>query len=220
MLDLIGRLLSLPYARDRRVALDECGRLTSASMTLSLHVPSASALPDRPAATVEEDAALADASRWLDAATLAHIRSFALGEERSFHVDSEKENLRLRFDDGATLDLEAQILGSYAPQDGSFRWSWANSGVRSTMAQAGSAARDHADARRFAALQAPTFHASFDESRRLAALAARLGGCDGVYRCATAEHVSFFVGYKTPELDRAAWFHGPDAEPAGEAAAM
>lgn len=176
--------------------------------------------PPRPAASEAELAALEDAGRWLDEATIAHIPAYALGEERSYDFDQAAGRLRLNHADEASIDFEAQIIASFDPGDGSFRWSWANPSVRSEMSAAAAVARDHPDTKDFPSFQEEVFGAPFDEARKLAALAARLGGFDGVYRCLSDGALTVFAGYKAPDIDRRAWF-GSDA-PSGdqEAAAI
>jgi hypothetical protein len=177
-------------------------------------------LPSRPAAGPAEQTALRDAERWLDAATLAHGVAFGLGEERFFEGDQGAGELKLVFEDDAELNLSIQILGSFRPQDGSFRWSWANSSIDRAMTSAVTTARDHPSVKEFTSFTTPTFTASFYESQQLVALAARLAGRAGVYRCITDRSLSMFVGYALPVLDRQAWFGSTAPTPQQEADAI
>lgn len=156
-------------------------------------------LPDRPTAGDAERTALAGAVAWLGAATLRDARALALGEERTFEVGQSEGRLTLCHADGARLDLSAQLLGTFSPHDRSFRWAWANPAVAAGVASAATAARDDAATAAFAAFRIPTFAARFDDALALAALAGRLGGCHGVYRCLTADHLTVFVGYAAPD---------------------
>jgi hypothetical protein len=176
-----------------------------------------SKLPPRPPASAGEKTALREAVRWLDAATLAHARAFGLGEERSFNADQDAGKVVLNFADGEVLELDMHLLGSFRPHDRSFRWAWANSSVQTPHKAI--AARDHASTKSFEAFKTPTFKVTFDEAQGLVAHAARLGGCDGVYRCITEEHLSVFVGYSTPKVPTG-WFKAPRATETQEAAAI
>ena len=153
-------------------------------------------LPDMPLPGVDDERAHASALRWLHDATLRDARAFALGEERRYVVDQGQGTLELRHAKGVKLALDVQLLGSFRPQDRSFHWAWANSGVAAETSRAARYARDARS--QDEAFATPTFHATFDQCTALAALAAWLGGCDGVYRAITAEHLTVFLGYQRP----------------------
>ena len=148
---------------------------------------------------------------------MAHARAFALGEERSFNADQQTNQLKLNFADGKSLELGMHLLASFRPHDRSFRWAWANTSVQAP--EKAIAARDHATTKTFQVFEVPTFHATFEESQELVALAGRLSGCDGVYRCVTNEHLSIFVGYTAPKVG-ADWFAPPRPSVAQEAEAI
>ena len=153
-------------------------------------------LPDMPPPSVDDKRAHASALRWLHDATLRDARAFALGEERRYVVDQDQGTLELRHARGVKLTLSVQLLGSFRPQDRSFRWAWANSGVAAETSRAARYARDARS--RDEAFATPTFHATFDQCTALVALAGQLGDCDGVYRAITAEHLTVFLGYQRP----------------------
>lgn len=157
-----------------------------------------SSLPKRPAEAPGEKSALDAAGKWLNAANLRDARAFALGEERTFEVNQDVGRLELIHADGGQVVLDIQILGSFRPQDRSLRWAWANSGVHESLTRAVCAARDHETTKAFPSLSTPTFEASFEDCARLVALAAKLGGCDGVYRCITENALTVYAGYQAP----------------------
>ena len=147
--------------------------------------------------TPAERDALADAARTIDAAALRHARELFLGEERSFTFDQDDAALALRHGDGSTFQLSGEIIGSFRPQDRSFRWAWANTGIDPANARAAASARDTLDGADN--YRRPSFHATYDQSKALAARCAVLAGLDGLYRAVTDNSVSVFVGYRLPE---------------------
>lgn len=175
--------------------------------------------PKRPDPTPEERRLLQSAAQWLDAATLAHARAFALGEERTYDADQDEGLLRFLFPDGRELPAQFQILASFQPANRSFRWSWANASVAPTMSDASRRARDHVEVAGVASFHAKGFETSFDDAQNLAAAAARLAGCDGAYRCIADRSLSIFAGFTapTPPTD---WFRAPRPAPDFEAAAI
>jgi hypothetical protein len=168
--------------------------------------------PPRPPFAEQEDAMLASAREWLDAATRTHARALALGEERTYHVDQDAGRLTLLHADGFKLEFaDVQILASFKPEDGSLRWSWANSSVDPRRSEAARAARDQAATSSFASLREPTFKVKFEDCVGLVALAARLSEQDGVYRCLVDGSLSVFVAYKLAHTTP-----GPSSHPALE----
>ena len=208
MNEFLKRLLDSPFLRRSRVVRDERGRVSKVTATLAAGAGGASgdersgdddaddALPRRPEPDAGERAPMRDAARWLDDAALRDARALALGEERSYGFDQDTGALSLRHADGAILVLPGQILGSFRPQDRSFRWAWANPNVAPAMVRAALTARERMAS---AAFQTPTFRTSYSDGKALAALAARLDGCRGAYRAVTDDHLSVFVGYGEPD---------------------
>lgn len=153
----------------------------------------------RPTASPEEQRLLADAGAWLTRQSIAHARAFSLGEERRYEFDQDTGELTLVFADAACLKLQGQILTSFQPGNRSLRWAWANRHVDAGVNRAANAAKAHADVAAFRSFQTPIFEVQFEDACRLAALAARLSGCAGVYRCITDDSLTVFVGYATPK---------------------
>lgn len=222
---MLRRLLTSPFLRHARVERDARGRVSAVRATLEAGEGAdggGGGPPERPLPEGDERALLADAARWLDAAALRDARAFALGEERAYAFDQETGALTLRHADGTSLALPGRILGSFRPQDGSFRWAWANPGVAPGAARAALAVRDRMAA---ASFHTPSFRTSYAESRSLAALAARLGGCDGAYRAVTTGQLSMFIGYtrpstRPPPVAPSPEATGPVTEPEALAEAM
>lgn len=152
----------------------------------------------RPTASAEEQRLLADAGGWLTRQCIAHARAFSLGEERRYEFDQDTGELTLVFADEARLPLQGQILASFQPRNRSLRWAWANSHVDAGVNRAANAAKTHADVASFASFRTAMFEATFEDACRIAALAARLSGCAGVYRCITDDSLTVFVGYAVP----------------------
>ena len=175
--------------------------------------------PKRPPLAPGEQALLTSAREWLDAATRAHARIFALGEERTYNVDQDARRLTLHHADGLKVNLaDIQILGSFRPQDSSLRWSWANSSVTEQLTAAARHSRDHAATAALVSLRTPTFEVKFEDCVGLVALAARLGGYDCVYRSIVDGSLSVFVAYRLPGL--AADVFPPRLTPGVEAEAV
>ena len=154
-------------------------------------------LPAYPEPSQSERDALADAAKAIDAAALKHARDAFLGEERSYTFDQEKGALTLRHGDRDTYQLSGEVIGSFRPQDRSFRWAWANANVDPEISRTSASARDTLGSDDLYRL--PTFHATYEQSKALAARCAVLAGLDGLYRAVTDEHLSVFVGYMLPE---------------------
>lgn len=143
--------------------------------------------------------ALNAADLWLTEQTQSQMRSLWLGEERGFDVDQDEASLTLTHADGYRETLRAEIIGSFRPQDRSFRWAWANTSVDRALTTAARAAQSRAV---FAALTEPTFETTFETARMLAAYAALTGGLDGVYRGLTDNALTVFVGFRAPQSAR------------------
>jgi hypothetical protein len=69
--------------------------------------------PPRPVEAPGEKDALDDASDWLDAAIIRDARAFSLGEERTYNIDQDAGRFALNHADGATVDLDIQIIASF-----------------------------------------------------------------------------------------------------------
>jgi hypothetical protein len=171
------------------------------------------AFPARPQMGKGEEAALSAARLWLMETIQRDVAGFALGEERRFTVDQPGRTLTLAYADGESLIVQVEALGSFNPYNRTFRWAWSNTSIESPFAKLSEAARTHPDVRNFPSFSAPIFEATFEACTDLVALAARLSGCDGVYRAIAEDNVTVFLGYRLPPAADLARFW-----PSGQAA--
>ncbi len=154
--------------------------------------------PSRPPLGNSEDVALRAARDWLSETQVRDVRRFALGEERRWYVDQTTRSLTLVHPDQLRLELNVEMLGSFNPRNGTFRWAWSNNSVEPSFARASEAIRRHPETIGFESFEAPIFRAAFEDCQDLVALAARLSGFAGIYRAITSDHVSAFLGYAQP----------------------
>jgi hypothetical protein len=145
------------------------------------------------AATSPSESLLAEASSWLNRQNLSLMRAFALGEETRFGVNQDRLQLRLVHADGAAVELQIQILGSFNPHQGDFRWAWGNSSVVDVAKQAAIKARKFGEDRQISELTQEVLRLPFDKIVPLVALAGQASKADGIYRCINDDNLSVFV---------------------------
>lgn len=200
MLDWLRRLFAGdpgPAPAGVQVERDELGRVVSATTTLqagsgrdakAAHPPLVFTTACEPARTV--------ASQWLCERNIAAAQGWAIGLERNYGFDQADGRLLLKFEHGADLVLDAQVLGSFDPSDRSFMWGWHNASLRPELQQAAAVAREEGQRGGEAALTTPVQTVRFDQLTPLLAWAAQLAGLDGVYRAMTDTGTSVFLGYR------------------------
>ncbi|MFC4256257.1 hypothetical protein GRI97_10990 [Altererythrobacter xixiisoli] len=210
MLDWLRRLMAGDQSAapaDAEVERDEQGRVTRVQQTLS---PAGQTSTDTPPPATNPALApvgalaprLDAASAWLVQQNIALARDHGIGLEENFSVDQTTGLLTLHFPDRPDLSLPATIIGSFDPRDRSFMWGWANSSVHPEMIRDAAALRALADEgsdpslARHPALTTPVQTVTFDTLMPLLALAAQVGGADGVYRCITNGSTSIFLAIR------------------------
>lgn len=144
------------------------------------------------------EAELAKAARWHHDQTLAHAAAWGLGEEQHFSGDQEAGTITLHFGAGADAVLPMQILASFDPHDGTFRWAWDNASVDPALTSLARAARAWGEANDLADFTRPVAAPTFDTLTRLVALAGKNAHCDGIYRGITDDHLSVFMAFQSP----------------------
>jgi hypothetical protein len=159
-----------------------------------------------------------EAGTWLNRQNALLMRQFALGEERKFLVNQDKQLLRLSHDDGATVDLKIQILGSFNPHKGDFLWAWANDSAAPPLKNAAITAKDFGQQHKIDYLTQAKLRLPFEQLIPVVALSAQVSNAVGVYRCINEDFVSIFVAiaeFDSDALPADFWGHG-DSSPSLE----
>ena len=74
----------------------------------------------------EADKFLGEANREFNGKQESLHRDWRFGEEAEWNYDQSTGLLSLKFADGASIEADGQILGSYSTTEGSWEWAWNN----------------------------------------------------------------------------------------------
>jgi hypothetical protein len=83
----------------------------------------------------EADKFLAEATAEFNVKQESLHRDWRFGEEAEWNYDQSTERLSLVFADGAKIEADGQILGSYSTSDGTWEWAWNNPHVSSQVSR-------------------------------------------------------------------------------------
>lgn len=111
-------------------------------------------------------------------------RTWGLGTADRWDLDQTTGIISWTFPDKVAT-APAQIIGSYAPRDGSWLWAWANPSILPEMSRASARVRDWAAANGHPALAEAKLEADESMVDTLSALALRITEATGFYRAPT-----------------------------------
>ena len=110
----------------------------------------------------------------------AHADGWGLGRADAWSLDQGEGRLVWRFAD-RTASADAQILGSWSGQAGTFVWSWDNASVAEHLCRTAERVRSFGEEHDLLALRSSPLRLSHDQVDDLVALAFRVAGCTGLY---------------------------------------
>jgi hypothetical protein len=90
----------------------------------------------------EADRFLREATAEFNKKQEALHRDWRFNETAQWAYDQDGGVLRLSFPDGAGVEADGQILGSYSPSDASWEWAWNNPNIDAKVARDSRAVRD------------------------------------------------------------------------------
>jgi hypothetical protein len=109
-------------------------------------------------------------------------KQYELSKQERYEVDKASGKLVFYSGGVATASTPFQAIGSYAPQNESWVWSWANEGVDPAHTARMKAVADYGKAHEFVQLTEPIWRASEDDGWAMAGIATHLLQAEGVYR--------------------------------------
>ena len=120
-------------------------------------------------------------------------KQYAISKQERYEVDAASGKLVFYTGGVATVSTPFQAIGSYAPQNESWVWSWANENVKPEHTVRMKAVAEYGKAREFVQLTEPIWRASEDDGWAMAGIAAHVLQAEGVYRIQLANGLVIFL---------------------------
>jgi hypothetical protein len=111
----------------------------------------------------------------------AHQSTWRFGKSERWDFSLDTGELVFTFPD-MVARAQAQIIGSFDSQDGSWMWAWANRSIPEPLARDSIRVRAYGEQHRIERLTTPSWLGEEMDGWRMAALANRLCESNGVYR--------------------------------------
>lgn len=124
---------------------------------------------------------LAQCVRELVEKTAAHRATWHLGDEASWSVDQDREEICFRFKD-VTARAPVQIIGTFNTEDSTFLWGWDHPSVKAPLRKHAECLRRWGESHAEARLVTRSFQSSEEEAWAFAAAAASVNDANGAYR--------------------------------------
>lgn len=118
-------------------------------------------------------------------------REFGIGEEESWDVDQDTGQLRLTFERGAPVVADIQIIGTF--NGNTFKWSWANPSVNSSLKQDAMTLREWGRKNGLHLFDQEKFPAHARDGAVLSALAAKQLNAEGTFEREMGESFIYFT---------------------------
>lgn len=124
--------------------------------------------------------------------TEAHQGAWRLGDSERWDFSQDTGELVFTFPD-MIVRAPGQIIGSFDSAEGSWLWAWANSSIAASLARDSVRVRQYGEQHKVRRLTVPSWSAVEMDGWRMAALANRLCGSNGVYRGPAGTTFVFFT---------------------------
>jgi hypothetical protein len=134
------------------------------------------------AETPEFNALLETSMEELRLKTAGHQSGWRFGKSKRWDLDQSRGDLIFTFDDGVIATCEAQILGSFDTESGTWLWAWANPSLEDALKQDSLRVRQYGEQHAIARLTSAEWPCTEADGWAMAALGCKLCGAQGVYR--------------------------------------
>jgi len=114
--------------------------------------------------------------------TEGHRAGWRLGQSKRWDIDQSVGDLIFTFDDGMIATCPAQIIGSFAANENSWLWAWANPSIVESLKHDSLRVKDYGQEHQVGRLTSPGWRATEADAWDMAALACKLCDSQGIYR--------------------------------------
>jgi len=157
-------------------------------------------MPEAQSQTVDLEAFLSGALEGLRLATAAHSNAWGFDRVKHWNLDQDTGILQFTLEGGLAAFAQAQIVGTYDADAGTFMWGWEHPSVDPALQQDASLVRTFGERHGFAELTTRVVACDQDRAWGYTAMAMRLAQAGGAYRAPASETTFVFLTFTKIQL--------------------